>query len=263
MHIENRPSQEPSGESFRDAQTNMNTHLEVGIDDLSFRPEDTTAVISSAQKYVIPVRALPDGGESLVYPEGDPKAGQAILDWEGKPIGERGVVFFNEKDRCWQAVKGDGSAVIMINQVSNEQAKLLNDRFGIISQGDRHPTLSDLKELLTFASDELGLHDIYNSSNDYVEKKLTPLRGIDSPGESSNPLGLMKRKDGEVCQALFLPGKISFKGTASAGSQLFDNGAVIVKVGDSIHGVQPDIFLETYLLANGTPLTSTDSIHQQ
>ena len=40
-------------------------------------------------------------------------------------MGDRGLVFFNGKDKSWQAVKGDGEGVIIINEVTQEQAKKL------------------------------------------------------------------------------------------------------------------------------------------
>jgi hypothetical protein len=88
------------------------------------RVDATTAtpVISSAQKFIIPVPVLAGGGEPLRYPAGHEKAGAQILDFEGKPIGERGLIFFNDKDNTVQAVAGDGEGVVIINEVTLEQA---------------------------------------------------------------------------------------------------------------------------------------------
>jgi hypothetical protein len=56
-------------------------------------PGKSTPVISQAQKFIIPVAAF--GGDALVYPESYPQAGQPVLDYQEKPIGERGLVFYN------------------------------------------------------------------------------------------------------------------------------------------------------------------------
>src|SRR5262245_25643133 len=71
-----------------------------------FDESSSTAVISGAQKFIIPVPAYGASGEPLIYPKSHEHAGQPIVDYEGKAIGERGVVFFNAKDQSWQAVAG-------------------------------------------------------------------------------------------------------------------------------------------------------------
>src|SRR5688572_8965081 len=47
----------------------------------------STPVISYAQKFIIPVPALGRKGEPLVYPKDAEKAGQPIVDYQGKLIG--------------------------------------------------------------------------------------------------------------------------------------------------------------------------------
>lgn len=58
------------------------------------RPADgegkSIAVISNAQKFIVLIPVLEDG-EPLVYPKDQTKDEQAILDYEGKPIGESGL----------------------------------------------------------------------------------------------------------------------------------------------------------------------------
>src|SRR5262249_19399973 len=58
--------------------------------DLNLRPDTSTAVISSAQKFIIPVPAWGRNGEPLTYPKGHEREGQAILDFQGKAVGDRG-----------------------------------------------------------------------------------------------------------------------------------------------------------------------------
>ena len=94
--------------------------------DLKTGQDSSTAVISNAQKFIIPVPAFKDGGEPLIYPKNQPKAGQTITDYQGKPIGKNGIVFFNFKDQSVQAAAGDGKGVIIINEVTQEQAEKLD-----------------------------------------------------------------------------------------------------------------------------------------
>lgn len=99
--------------------------------DLQVGPGRSTAIISSAQKFIIPVPVLGASGEPLIYPEGAEKAGEPILDYESNPIGDRGIVFFNGKDQSWQAAKGDGEAVIIstkspLNKQTSSIKKWLN-----------------------------------------------------------------------------------------------------------------------------------------
>lgn len=56
--------------------------------------EEGTAVISPANKFVLTIPKTQ--GEPLV----NPNTGKAITDWERKPVGESGIVFYNAKDNA-------------------------------------------------------------------------------------------------------------------------------------------------------------------
>ncbi|MEO1446404.1 MAG: hypothetical protein AAFV46_09235, partial [Cyanobacteria bacterium J06635_11] len=87
------------------------THRPVlSCDSFSFG-ENSTAVMSDAYKFIIPVPAQQEGAEPLVYPEGHAQAGQPIVDYKNRPIGDWGLVFFNAKDQAYQAVVADGNGV--------------------------------------------------------------------------------------------------------------------------------------------------------
>jgi hypothetical protein len=197
-----------------------------------------------------------------VYPRDDARAGQPILDYEGKPIGERGLVFFNAKDRSWQAVAGDGRGVIIINEVTPEQADKLDARIRRLRPDPNQLTVAELKQVLDFARDELGLGDIYNSDRSFVSAKMTPAAPDGSPiasGTSIEAYGLMKRDQGEICYALHVPGKFVFEGPAAT-PQVFADGGVIVRQGDEFRGVQPDVFLRTYRFEDGKAITALTEI---
>ena len=212
-------------------------------------PEKSTRVISSAQKFLLPVPAFEGGGEPLVDAQGNP-----IKDWQGRPIGERGIVVYNEQDRSAQAACGDGQAVIIINQVSIPQAEKLLSKVRSLAADPLMLTLSQVKEILDYARTELALNDMYNSDRGFVAKKMTPVAAeavpLDASGQAIAAFGLMKRDDRDICLAQYAAGPCTFSGP-TATPQLFANGMVVVRVGESIHAVQPEIFAETYRHADG------------
>jgi len=227
------------------------TDLKVGLD-------YSTPVISNAQKFIIPVPALGQSGEPLVYPHEYEKAGQPILDYTGKPVGDRGLVFFNAKDKSWQAVKGDGEGVIIINEVTQAQAQKLYQKIQDLKPDPNQLTLGELKQVIAFAQNQLGLADMYNSSRTFVQEKMTPAIAGAAPRWHGNEIvayGFKKRDDRDVNQAIYIPGEFVFEGPA-ASPQEFKDGGVIVEQQGKMRGVQPDIFVRTYKLSDGRAITS-------
>jgi hypothetical protein len=240
---------------LRDPQTQAR---KVTPADLRFDPADSTAVISAAQKFIIPVPAFGSSGEPLVYPKGYEKAGLPILDYEGKVIGERGLVFFNAKDKSWQAVAGNGDGVIIINEVTREQADRLYQSIQSFQPNPNQLTLNQLKQVLAFAREELQLGDMYNSTRPFVKTKMTPAVAgevLRAGGKEIEAYGLKKRDDRDVCHAVYVPGRFVFEGPA-ASPQVFEKGGVIVEQSGKFRGVQPDIFLRTYRLQDGRQIAS-------
>ncbi len=221
-----------------------------------------TEVVSSAQKFIIPVPQFE--GEDLVYPQGakgangEDLSGKPMVDWEGNPIGgpgEKGLVFFNHKDQSWQAVKADGKGVVILNQVTQAQGERLSQRIG----GDPSSlTLGEFKEVLEFAHGDLGIGDMYNSDRDFIRDKMDPMECCQS---GVPEYGLHRRDDRDLCHAVLVLGSGTFQGPA-ASPQRFDDGAVLVRQPDrkaeggyGYQLVQPDIFLETYKHKDGRGLT--------
>lgn len=207
---------------------------------------NTAPAISSAQKFIIPVPKFAGGGEPLVYPKGHEKAGQEITDWQGKPIGGSGMVFDNPKDNAVQAVKADGNGVVIINQVSEEQGKKLLAKIG---SDPSKLTLEQFKEALAFAKSELGLNDMYNSDMGFINKNMSALE----TAKTDVPAYGMHRRDArDVCLVSFVEGKGEFRGTGT--DHKFDNGAVILKQGDDVRLIQPEIFAQTYTNKDGSAI---------
>lgn len=251
-------SEKPRACSLKAAQQNQTGIRRIAPADLKVGSDYSTSVISNAQKFIIPVPAFVQGGEPLVYPQSYEKAGQPILDYTGKPVGDRGLVFFNGKDKSWQAVKGDGEGVIIINEVTQEQAKKLYQKVQELKPDPNNLTLDELKQVLSFAQQQLGLIDMYNSSRAFVQEKMTPVIAGEVPKVNGNEVkayGFVKRDDRDVNQAIYIPGEFVFEGPA-ASPQEFKDGGVIVEQGGKMRGVQPDIFVRTYKLSDGRSISS-------
>ena len=251
-------SEKPRACSLKAAQQNQTGIRRIAPADLKVGSGYSTSVISNAQKFIIPVPAFVQGGEPLVYPQSYEKAGQPILDYTGKPVGDRGLVFFNGKDKSWQAVKGDGEGVIIINEVTREQAKRLYQKVQELKPDPNNLTSDELKQVLSFAQQQLGLIDMYNSSRAFVQEKMTPVIAGEVPKVNGNEIeayGFVKRDDRDVNQAIYIPGEFVFEGPA-ASPQEFKDGGVIVEQGGKMRGVQPDIFVRTYKLSDGRSISS-------
>jgi hypothetical protein len=204
--------------------------------DIDLSEGHSLPVISTAQKFVIFIPPLEGGGEPLVYPSGHKNAGKPIVDWEGKPIGERGILFFNPTDRSVQAVAGDGTGVVIINQVTADQAAAISGHHG------------GLKETLAYAWEAFGLADAYNSDTETVRTTMNPV------GHAGGGSGRYARDGKDICRAVRLTGSGEFLGPA-ASPQKFSDGAVIVQQGSAVRLVQPGVFRNTYTHPDGSEIT--------
>jgi hypothetical protein len=223
-------------------------------DDVDF--SGAKPVISAAQKFVIPVAAFADA-DPLIYPRGTEKAGRPIADWHGNPIGEKGIIFYNQIGRCWQAAPSDGRSAIIINEVTAQQAVALEEFARDLGESIDALSKSSLELLLAHACNDLGLVDMYNSNDDFVRSKMTPVRG--GGGERAvRPWGLMKRDDRDVCQAVFVTGPAHFQGPAVTAQEIPTDGAFIVRQDASYRMIDKDAMLRTYMNADGSPLKLRD-----
>lgn len=211
-------------------------------------------VISAAQKFILPIPALSDG-EPLVYPsgtqdrDGNSIEGKPITDWEGKPIGETGVVFYNGKDRSVQAVKGDDTGVIIFNEATEEQARTLMGRVVELAGTPQALNQPAIQAVLATAG-AIGLTDRYNSDRGFIQSKMTPMGNL-----GADCFGLYKRDDRDICLAVRLDGKGVFIGPAAT-PQIYDDGAVIVQQGNDFRLIQPREFERTYRLADNSPVNA-------
>jgi hypothetical protein len=238
------------------------TQVLVTSADLKFGDGDSTAVISNAQKFILPVGNWGDQGEPLVYPAGHSQAGEAIVDYKGSPIGDRGLVFFNYADQSVQAVAGDGNGVIIINEVTADQAIALYQKVATCSDDPAQLSLDQLKQVLAFAQDDLNLGDRYNSTRRFIQEQMSPVQIPSFTSQGNAVYGFKKRDSRDISQAIYIPGAFSFAGPA-ASPQVFEAGGVIVKQQDSVRGVQPEVFLRTYTFSDGRPIAAIADLATQ
>jgi hypothetical protein len=227
-----------------------------GVTPLSRRNVDffeAKPVISAAQKFIIPVAAL-DDAYPLIYPSGTKNAGQPIVDWQGKPVGDKGIIFFNEIDKCYQAASANGRSVIIINEVTSNQARTLEEFISNLHNRIDSLSKSSLESLLEYARSQLGLADIYNSTDDFILSKMQSVDGARAT-EGGRPSGWMRRKDLDICLAVFVKGPARFKGPAATPQEIPIHGAFIVRQGSDYRMVDVAVMLRTYMNPDCSPLS--------
>jgi hypothetical protein len=222
-------------------------------DDINFA--QARPVISAAQKFIVPVTAFDAG--PLVYPPGSDKAGQPITDWQGKPIGEKGIIFFNEIDQCYQAASADGRSVIIINGVTPEQAQAVEEFISSLGEPIDKLSKFSLELLLVHLRDRLGLVDIYNSTDDFIRSKMIPVNRADRL-DQVRPSGWMRRDDRDICHAVFVRGPARFAGPAATPQEIPDHGAFIVRQDTTYRMVDAVTMLRTYMNLDASPLDLRD-----
>jgi hypothetical protein len=225
-------------------------------DQIDFGPDASTAVVSGSLRFILPVPVFRDGGEPLVYPDGE-KAGQPVTDWRGRPMSGRGLVFFNADDRSYQVVRGDGNDVIIIGLITQSEATKLVAKVLEFAPDPNALRLEHIKEVLRYAREDLGLLAIYNSSRAFVAAKMSRV----APDTGISAFGLHKRDERDVCRAVYVPGSGEFRGPAAT-PQKFANGAVIVKQGNDVRLVQPGAFEAMYAHVDGRPLKVSELARQ-
>jgi hypothetical protein len=212
------------------------------VEQIDFGDSASSAVVSDAHRYVLPVPVLAGGGEPLVRPDGAP-----LIDREGRAIVGRGIVLFDHDDNAWEVAPGDGSAVILFGPVTEAAADAFSRRIGELASDPRDLTLSDLKALIAFACGELAIRASYTTSWRYVDATMVPEAGVSAGGH-----GLYRRRADQVCRAVYVPGAGAFRGPA-ASPQLFADGAVIIQHADSVRLAQPASFEAFYRFLDGRP----------
>lgn len=198
---------------------------------LKLNPSDFKSalkVVNRTKRFIIFIPALLHGGEPLVFPHESRRAGQSIK--QG-----RGVVFFNGIDLAWQGAQGNDEDTIVINDVTDQQAALLLQKYNTLLEQNKHLNLDSIKKLLAYAKDELGILDFYN-------KRAQSVRRDSRVISSENPFFMEVTKP-EIHQAMYVKQAFTFDGPVQ---QVYPLGAVMVSNGKRCWGVGTAVFLRGY-----------------
>jgi hypothetical protein len=201
----------------------------------------------AARSFIIPI---PQGiGSDIVYPEdvGDrpeQKKGQPILNKRGEPKGT-GIVFKNLTDGAIQAARDDGREMIIVNALSSEQAGKLSAEFDRLIPDPVAATERQIRKILDFARDKLGVKDFYNGDRAKIANFEPEARHKTEPD-----CGIFIRRNPEERFAILGIGTRAFKGPASS-PQTFTGSVVAVMNASHRWLVQTEEFERTYTHPNG------------
>jgi hypothetical protein len=149
--------------------------------------------------------------------------------------------------------------------VTVDQADALHQHILSLNPDPAQLTLEQLKQVIAYAQEELDLGDMYNSDRKFITENMSPIdtwAAANSNAQSDSLYGLKKRDDRDISQAVYIPGRFEFAGPAAT-PQRFENGGVIVQQQEDFRGVQPDVFLRTYSLSDGQPITEVSDLATQ
>jgi hypothetical protein len=214
-------------------------------------------VVSNAQKFVIPVPKL----EGLAPVD---KSGGQIKDYEGKARTGEGFVWYNAVDKAAQFVPTDGTGVIIMNEVTEENAKKVQAKIAELTGkpgGDpAQLTLADFDKLMSYVIHDLGIKDCYDSNTKFIGDKMN---AMEKSRTGIPHYGLHRRDDRDICQAIFVSAQEGAKANEFAGpaftpQQFGDDGAVILRQGKDVRLIQRDVFFRTYAQVDGSALSSKD-----
>ncbi len=229
----------------------------VKADDIAHLFATAPSVVSDAKKFIIQVKLKPG---TIMQALVDPDTGKPLTAYgTDVPIGEQGVIFKNPTDNSWQGINNDDQGVIIVNRVSDFQAKVIYNyvKTLIDQQSDQRLTAKDYQDILNFIYNTQGLTDFYNSDMAFIDKNM---RVVDQSLVTKKGDGLfygyMKRDRKDKYRAVKLELTASFAGPAGV-PQRFSANAVIVKADgleQEIRLIQSDVFLKTYTLENGNQI---------
>ena len=208
-------------------------------------------VVNRTKRFIIPVPKLLDGGEYLVIPEESEKAGQVIKALRsGKP--DKGIVFYNGTDNAWQATKGDGRDAILINNISNSEGAKLYQKYQCLRGGNEIFGLQEIKSLLKYAKESLGIVDFYNKKFSSVQRDMKII-------DEQNPL-FMEVSKKDIHRALLVPDPFAYQGPVL---QIYPKGAVLVNKGKYTWGVDKDVFKNSYKVSVGGRERPINNLEQE
>ena len=232
---------------------------------ISYLNANSTPVYSKGARFFLPISKKFGElgiGEKLVYSEGERK-GQSIGG------GGIGIKFKNQTDSIEQGVVGNGTEVIIIGgAVTPERARLLQEKLSELTNGSSHPedlSNSDIKSLIAYAENDLGLNDIWTGDiSDVLKAKPVDNRLISPEGDLKQYTGHFVHVPvvGKGIAAIHIKGSAEFYGDVAGGFQDYSNSEdffVTIGVRDGVsqyRGIEASAFCRDYVNESNENCTS-------
>jgi hypothetical protein len=169
-----------------------------------------------------------------------PGSNERFTAYGGKPLEGKGVVFYNPKDKCLQAMEINGSTCIVIalngdREIAKAQYEDIIGGIKAALPGGIH-SAEQVKKAIEVASTIVP--DVYDSNIKWYESNT---KVIQEEGNFH-----FVECTGKKVRALYFPDQVSIDTGTTATPQEFPDGAFLVKDSDKLHGCAPDAFLDTY-----------------
>ena len=186
-----------------------------------------------------------------------------VKNWKGENEFVVGFGFRNEVDGAMQAVAGDGTGVLLI-ALNPDKVYVPATAKAILEKVQELTTsgplnVAKLNQMMWFLTQQLGLTDIYNSTDATVQA-MKPQAGLVYP--IARPFGLFQKQEKPGPVAVFVEGGFSVLDGPHAGSATYPNGFMAVRIPPKSDGevpsyrsVAPAAISYCYELADGGKLT--------
>lgn len=209
---------------------------------------NAAVLLNRSKRFVLPIPELSGGGEELRYPDG-PKKGEAIYSNKDGSI-QKGIVFANHTDSCWQGVQGNGKEAIIINDLTEEQGKKLLAKINEICRDITKISPSQIQDVLSYARKELKLVDMFDKDLESIRQQMRfvdPSKDLPDLEDARTFLGYMEVSKDTEHRAVRIDRGFSLEGPVL---QQYPKGAVVVTTGKYTWGVDKGVVERNWVLKN-------------
>lgn len=209
--------------------------MTVEITNIKFPEKGCFLACSTESKFVLPIPVF-DGDVPLKTPEGQ--------DIQYQPPNSRGVVWKNAITGEWQGVRSNGEDVIIINQMTREEAMQVKSW---IDECVGQPNKLGAGTIINFVD---WAKNTFNKCV-YSAEKMKFLTSVEAVGEISPGYGLYQRKAQDVFESVRIKEAVRLTSANHPGpGQLFETGFVLIRRHSDIKAVPrpvlADAFCKTY-----------------
>jgi len=221
----------------------------IQIDPSKLDFSDAPVLLNRSKRFVLPIPELPDGGEELRYPKGHEKAGEPIYtNHDGSP--QRGIVFANHTDSGWQGVQGNGKEAIIINDLSEAQARILLAKVNEITPDITKASAEQVQQILRFTREEIGVVDMFDKDLESVSRQMRFVDGSRPGPDLGDPktfLGYMEVSKDTEHRAIRIDRAFAIQGPVL---QRYPRGGIVVNDGNYTWGIDKDVCQRNWKVKN-------------